>query len=191
MEIEVAPVDLSPFFKNHPTLETERLILRKIRVEDAEDIFEYEGDPECTQYVWFNTSTDVEQTRRTIAGIIKSLDEGNGFYFAVALKGTGKVIGTADLFRVDTVNRKLIAGWMMTKEFWGNGYMSEAMREVIRFTFQELGLHRIEAEIETENIQSQKLAERIGMMREATLIENENSKGRFVSNHLYAIINHE
>ncbi|HEX5317410.1 MAG TPA: GNAT family N-acetyltransferase, partial [Candidatus Kapabacteria bacterium] len=108
--------------------------------------------------------------------------------FGVALKQTGKVIGTIDLHNLSLENRRMEIGYGLTKAFWGFGYMTEAVREVIRFAFEEMGFHRIEAECETENIRSLRVAERCGMSLEAKHKENEINKGRFVSNYVYAIV---
>ena len=184
----IKPLDLTPFFESHPTLETERLVLREVTVADATDLFDYFGDPEIFRYALdaaHNTVQQTEEVLRRCPGFVALHDS---FRFAIERKSDRKAIGTIDLHSFAPEHHRMEVGYMLAKSYWGHGYMSEAIREVIRFGFEEMGMHRIEAECETENIRSGRLAERCGMTREATLVENEINKGRFVSNYVYAIV---
>jgi ribosomal-protein-alanine N-acetyltransferase len=186
--MEIAPIDLSHFFEDHPTLETERLVLREVTVADAADLHEYFSDPETAVYVPHTALTSISQTEEILARNAKYLAEKESFRFAIERKVDGKVIGTLDLHNISIQNHRMEVGFVLTRAYWGFGYMAEAVKEVIRFAFEEMGMHRIEAECETENIRSIRLLERCGMMREAIRMENDINKGRFVSNYVYAII---
>ena len=97
-------------------------------------------------------------------------------------------MGITDIYHLSLQNHRMELGWGLARAYWGFGYMTEAVREFIRFAFEEMGLHRIEAECQTDNIRSIRVAERCGMTLEATRVENEINKGRVVSNYVYAII---
>jgi ribosomal-protein-alanine N-acetyltransferase len=188
MAVEIAPLDLTRFFERHPTLETERLILREVTVADAADLFAYFGDPETALYVSHPAHKAVEETEEVLSRSSNYLALHDSFRFAIERKSDKKAIGTIDLYSFSSEHHRMEIGYMLASAYWGFGYMTEAIREIIRFAFEEMSMHRIEAECETENIRSCKLAERCGMKLEATFVENEINKERFVSNHLYAIV---
>ncbi len=185
----ISPLALSPFFENHPALETERLVLREVTVADAADLHEYFSDPETAVYLPHTALTSISQTKEILARNAEYLTARKSFRFAIVRRMDGKVIGTLDLHNFGAQNHRMEVGYVFTRSYWGFGYATEAVREVIRFAFEVMGIHRIEAECQTDNIRSILLLERCGMIREATRIENEINKGRFVSNHVYAIVN--
>ena len=185
---DFSPLDLSRFFDKHPVLETERLRLRQLTIADTEDLHAYYSDPETAIYVPFTAFTSITKTEELIGRVSKSFDEKDSIMFGVERKSDGKIMGITDIYRLSLPNHRMELGWGLAKEFWGYGYMTEAVREFIRFGFEEMGLHRIEAECQTDNIRSIRVAERCGMTLEATRAENEINKGKFVSNYVYAII---
>jgi ribosomal-protein-alanine N-acetyltransferase len=184
----IVPLDLSRFFEHHPTLETERLRLREVVVADAADLHAYFGDPETAVYVPHTALADISQTIEILSRAAKYFAERDSFRFAIVRKSDSKAMGIMDLHSISSQNHRMEIGYGLAKAFWGYGYMTEAVREVIRFAFHEMGMHRVEAECETENISSIRIAERCGMTLEVTRIENEINKGRFVSNYVYAIV---
>jgi ribosomal-protein-alanine N-acetyltransferase len=184
----IISLDLSRFFEHHPTLETERLRLREVTVADAADLHSYFGDSETAVYVPHKALKTIAETEEILSRAAKYLAMRDSIRFAIERKSDSKVMGIFDLHSLSPQNHRMEIGYGLAKEFWGFGYMTEAVREVIRFAFEEMSMHRVEAECETENIRSCKLAERCGMTLEATRVENQINKGRFVSNHLYAII---
>ncbi|MFI5201424.1 MAG: GNAT family N-acetyltransferase [Candidatus Kapaibacterium sp.] len=154
MAAEIAPLDFSRFFDHHPTLETERLRLRQFMMSDAEDIHAYYSDPETALYVPHTALTSVEKTEEILGRIAKSFELREDFAFAIELKSEEKVIGICDLHHMSAQHHRMELGYGLARAYWGFGYMTEAVREVIRFAFEEMGMHRIEAECETENIRS-------------------------------------
>ncbi|HEY3876090.1 MAG TPA: GNAT family N-acetyltransferase [Candidatus Kapabacteria bacterium] len=182
--------DLSPFFETHPTLETERLRLRQLKISDLEDLHAYYSDPETAIYVPFIAFTSVTKTEELLKRVAQEFDERKSILFGIERKSDGKIMGITDIYRLSLPNHRMELGWGLARAFWGFGYMTEAVRAFIRFAFEEMGMHRIEAECQTDNIRSIRVAERCGMRLEATRVENEINKGCFVSNHVYAIVRH-
>jgi [ribosomal protein S5]-alanine N-acetyltransferase len=185
---EIRPLDLSRFFDVHPTFETERLRLRELTIADVPDLHEYYSDPETALYVPFTAFTSIENTEKLVGRIANGFEQKESFMFGVERKSDGKIMGISDLFNISFQHLHTVIGWGLARAYWGFGYMTEAVREVIRFAFEEMGMHRIEAECQVENIRSIRVAERCGMTREGTRRENEINRGRFVSNHVYAIV---
>jgi [ribosomal protein S5]-alanine N-acetyltransferase len=184
----ISPLDLSSFFEHHPTLETERLLLREVTIADATDLHAYFGDPETVVYIPHLALKTIAETEEILSRSAKYLSERDSIRFAIERKSDGKVMGIFDLHSISPENHRMEIGYGLAKEYWGFGYMTEAVREVIRFAFDEMSMHRIEAECQPDNIRSIRVAEKWGMTLEATRTENEINKGRFVSNHVYAIV---
>ncbi len=185
---ELTTIDLSRFFDRFPTLEMERLLLRELTLADAEDLFAYYGDSSSTDYVSYSAFKSIDIARDEIGRIAEGFKAHRFIAFGIERKSDHRIIGTCDLHHISPEHHRMELGYGLTRAYWGLGYMTDAVREVIRFAFEEMRMHRIEAECETENIRSIRVAERCGMTLEATHMENEINKGRFVSNHVYAIV---
>jgi len=174
-----------------PRLESERLLLRKITVEDVQDIFEYALIEEVTEFVpWYP-----HQTVQDSIEFIKFTDEkylsDNWIVFGIELKENHKLIGTIDIRSWDGINNCADVGYVVSKNYWGKGIMTEALRRVIKFCFEELKLNRVEAHCEEENIGSWKVMEKCGMRHEGILREKVFMKNRYRSMKMYSLLRSE
>lgn len=160
----------------HQKLKTRRLCLRPVTLEDAEDMFEYASDEETVTYV-FPLNQELAETRKNIAGYF--MDQPLGKY-GIVLKETQKFIGTIDL-RIDEVNAVAETGYVLNKDFWGNGYMSEALEEILRLGFEELNLMRIFAGHDEDNQKSGRVMEKVGMTIEGVTPNARICKGKVVT----------
>ena len=165
-------------------METERLILRRYREEDYEDLYEYLSDPEVVKFEPYRPM-DREETGRELAFRIADAE-----MIAVELKSTGKLIGNVYLGKREF--DALEMGYVFNRKFWGLGYASESFWALIRWAFDR-GIHRIYAECDPENENSWKLLERMGFAREGHLKENvwfrkdENGRPLWKDTYIYAI----
>lgn len=175
-------------FSHLPTLNTPRLILRPVRMADAEDLFEYSRDPEVARHVLWDAHRSIHQTRDYIRYLIRQYRNAAPGTFAIVLRETGKVIGTIGFMWVQTDNRSAEVGYSLSRAYWNRGIMSEALREVVNFGFLELRLNRIEAQHECANPASGRVMIHAGMQHEGTLRQRIYNKGRFVDVELYAIL---
>ena len=98
------------------------------------------------------------------------------------------VIGMAALHHIDRKNLSAQLAWELDIEHRGKGLMTEAVRRVIDYAFRELGLHRLEAHVDPSNARSLRLAERLGLSREALLRQNVVEDGRFHDTVLFAVL---
>ncbi|MCL2834926.1 MAG: GNAT family N-acetyltransferase, partial [Treponema sp.] len=184
-------------------LETERLFLRRFCENDFEAVHSYAGCRENLTYVNWGPNTP-EQTRDFIKRAISETDEssgaggtnntnaGRGYYFAIVLKNSGKLIGGCDIsVKEDWAS----LGWILHRDFWNQGYCTEAGRALLKYGFDELNLRRITAICDAENIGSYRVMEKIGMRREGFLLESRPPNKIKKSNHCdelsYAIIKDE
>ena len=174
-----------------PTLETERLALRRITMDDAADIFEYAHVPEVSEFlIWYP-----HQTSQDSINFIKFAEEkfanDDWIIFGIELIEKKKLIGTIDIRGWMGVNNCAETGYVISKEFWNKGITTEALRSVIKFSFDELQLNRVEAHCENENIGSWKVMEKCGMKYEGTLREKVFVKERYRSMKMYSILRSE
>jgi len=175
-------------FGHLPTLLTPRLVLRPVRMSDAEDMYEYSRDPEVARHVLWDAHRSIHQTREYIRYLLRQYRNAAPSTFAIALRDSGKVVGTIGFMWVQTDNRSAEVGYSLSRAYWNQGLMSEALRAVVEFGFEKLGLNRIEAQHECDNPASGRVMQHAGMCHEGTLRQRIYNKGRYVDVDLYAIL---
>lgn len=132
-------------------LNTARLCLRKIGMDDLADYYRFTGDPEVTKYMHFQTHRDLSEAAASIEKWAARYATGRSYHWGIVLQETGQLMGMIDLLRFDEENSTCQFAYMLGKEFWGRGYMTEALRAVVDFGFSRLKLQRIEADYMAEN----------------------------------------
>ena len=153
-------------------IETERLLLRHFQEGDAEDVYEYLAEPTVNCFACMKLSS-LEEAKVAV----KERAEDTDYYFAVALKDNGKVIG--EIFahpesyspEEEAVRDTFSPCWMLNKEYYGKGYAYEAAHAILDYLFREKGARRIYAYTEDYNVSCQKLCEKLGMRREGLFQE--------------------
>ncbi len=151
-------------FSNIPTLHTERLTLRKMKVSDTDDMFEYASLAETTRYLTWRPHKSRDYTKEYLEYLGTRYATGDFFDWAVTLnEDGGKMIGTCGFTRFDLPNDSAEIGYVINPDYHGKGIAAEAAREVIRFGFEVLGLHRIEAKYMVGNTASRRVMEKLGM----------------------------
>ena len=168
-------------FSNIPTLRTERLTLRALRELDAEDMFEYAKDPEVTKFLLWSEHKSLAFTREYLAYIESRYALGDFYDWAITLKDSGKMIGTCGFTKIDTINNSAEIGYVLNPAYHHMGIAAEAAKEVMRFGFDALSLHRIEARFIEGNDASRALMERLGMQFEGFERDAVFVKGRYVT----------
>lgn len=171
-----------------PIIETERLMLREVSKEDANDMFTYLSDKEVVKHMGlapFQTVTDVCDEINWYNSII---EEGTGIRWGITLKGFGKIIGSCGFLNRVTKHHRAEVGFELSKDYWGKGIASEALEAVIKFGYHHYQLERIEALIEPANLPSQKLVEKQGFIREGLLRHYEYTCGKFDDLYMYSIL---
>lgn len=176
-------------------IETDRLILRPMELEDVDDLVQYQSNPEIVRYIPWPPRT-IEQVKKaaeeTIATGKFDLKEDNDFIVLVwELKSTGQVIGQSNMGLVSKVNKASNIGWVTHQDFHRQGYAFEATKSLLTYAFKNFDLHRVIADIDTRVPESAALAEKLGMRREATYLDGEFFKGEWCDMWLYAILKRE
>lgn len=172
-------------------LETLRLLLRKPGKEDAADMFEYSSDEQVTGFLTWGPSKSLEDTKTFLEGVSRKIEMGELFDWGLILKKTGKFIGTCGFVSLDFNNRSGEIGYILSKKHWNRGIMTEALNRVIRYGFESLGLKRIEAKCDKENISSERVLEKVGMKNEGLLRKAQYSKNRYRDLKIYSLLSDE
>ena len=174
-------------------IETERLLLRTFVAGDLEAILAMYGHPDVVRYL-YEEPLAREQAGAALAkrlGMRAIRAEGDGLRLAALLKTTLELIGDCSLFWLPGGHRQGEIGFVFDPAHQGHGYATEAARVLLRIAFEELGLHRVVGRAEARNTASARVLEKLGMRREAYLIENEWVKDEWQSELVYAILDRD
>ena len=177
--------------KLRPTLRTDRLVLRPFALSDASEVQRLAGD-EAVASTTSNVPHPYEDgmAEAWIGTHQGRFEKGELVNFAITLAGDGSLVGAIGLIiRAD--NDRAALGYWIGKPYWNSGYCTEAARAVLRYGFEELGLHRIHASHLARNPASGRVMEKLGMTREGLLRQHVKKRGVFEDNVEYGILKSE
>ena len=158
-------------------LESERLMLRKVRREDAESYYRNLGSREAvTQGMLWNPHQVIAESVASVEKTLRRYGEGRCYRWAVTEKGSDELIGIMELLRFDERDCSCSFAYMLAPEYWGMGYGSEVLQRVFRFAFEEMGVERICADHFADNPASG------GAMRKAGMTQIGTERGKYVKN---------
>lgn len=141
-------------------LETERLLLRRIRREDAQRIFDcWASDPEVTRYLTWQPHASVAVTKAVMDRWLADYDKPDTYRYGIELRETGELIGMIDVVGYHHGNP--VIGYCSGRAYWGNGYMTEALKALCAALF-EAGYSMIRIEAVRENIGSNRVIQKAG-----------------------------
>lgn len=173
-------------------LETERLILRRFKLEDADVMYRnWASDDEVTKYLPWPTHRDVNETRNILAGWIEKYNNLDFYNWVIVLKEIGEPIGSLSVVKCDESTSSATIGWCMGKHWWGQRIMPEAARAVLQYLFEEVGFNRVAANHDKENVKSGRVMQKIGMTREGTLRASGKNNRGVVDEVYYSILKEE
>ncbi len=171
-----------------PTLETERLILRRIAMRDAKDIFAYSKDPQVARHVLWSAQKDESEARDYCRFMMRRYRNDLPSSWGIIDKKTDTLVGTIGYMDYNEDNATVELGYSLARWMWNGGFMTEALRRVIAYTFEAMDVNRIEAQHELKNPASGRVMEKCGMAKEGVLRQRLYNKGRYVDVALYAIL---
>lgn len=170
-------------------LTTERLILREFMADDWPAVLAYQSDPRYLRfYEW--TGRKEEEVRAFVNMFIEQQQQQprTRFQLAITRRDDGRLIGNAGVRLGGAGSHEAEIGYELAPDEWGRGYATEAVRKIIRFGFEELGLHRIGAWAIADNVASTRVLEKVGMALEGRLRDREEFKGRYWDVVMYGIV---
>ncbi len=177
--------------KTFEAIETERLIIRRLRDDDLETLVTYRNLPEVARWQLWDGYT-AEEARELIndCNVTEPFTAGGWFQFGVALKTTDELVG--DLYlRMDEAGEQAEIGYTFAPKFQGQGLATEAVRALLHHAFTARGLHRIYGVSDPRHTASKNLLKRVGMRQEAHYRENLWFKGEWADDVVYAVLARE
>ena len=171
-----------------PDLETPRLRLRKLTARDAWDIYHYSSDPEVARHVLWDAHQSLSDSKSYLRYMMRKYRQQEPASWGIELLQTQEIIGTIGFMWINRDNASAEVGYSLSRDYWGRGYMTEALKAVIAYSFSEMHLNRIEAQHELANPASGAVMRKCGMKLEGTLRQRLFNKGVFVDVNLYSIL---
>ncbi|WP_373496863.1 GNAT family N-acetyltransferase [Aquiflexum sp.] len=173
--------------KTFPVIKTEGLLLRQFVDTDHENVFKGLSHPDIIKYygVSYQTLEAAEEQMKFFADLEKNE---TGIWWAVCSLANDTFFGAGGLNNVNKDHQKAEIGFWLMPDFWGKGIMAEAMPIICNYGFDNLGLHRIEGFVETENINCKKAMAKLGFNYEGLMEDCELKNGKYISLDIYAKI---
>lgn len=174
-------------------IRTERLVLRAFEPGDLDAVHAMRSDPEVVRYLYWGVHTE-DESRRALEqriGFRSIHREGDVLALAAALRGTDEMVVDLILRYVSEEHSLGEIGYMVHPDHQGHGYATEGARAVLGIAFERAGFHRVIGSLEARNSASARVLEKLGMRREAHLVENEWVKGGWQSEVIYAMLDRE
>jgi [ribosomal protein S5]-alanine N-acetyltransferase len=180
---------LEPIFSPFPGLTTERLLLRSIERTDAPEILFLRSDELVMQYIDREKTKTLEEAEIFIDKIKTAAETNEGIMWAITLIDKPTVlIGTIGFWRLIKQHYRAEVGYMLHPDHWNKAIMREALQAVIRYGFEQMKLHSIEAHINPDNVASGALLEKCGFTREAYFKEDFYFRGKFIDSAVYSLL---
>jgi ribosomal-protein-alanine N-acetyltransferase len=168
-----------------PIFKTERLLLRQFIESDLENVFKGLSHPDIIKYYGLSYTT-LEATKAQMNFFSDLEKDGTGIWWAVCSLDNKTFYGAGGLNSLSKEHKKAEIGFWLTSDFWGKGIMKEALPLICNYGFDNLGLHRIEGIVETENKNCKNAMVKLDFQHEGTMKECEIKNGKFISLDIYA-----
>jgi RimJ/RimL family protein N-acetyltransferase len=183
---------VEPYAPEYP-LATERLLLRPFAASDFDAVLATRSDPAVVRWLYDEPAygEDVRKLLERRSAMLAIAREGDGLGLVLEHRTTGEYVGDCNLQLVSERHSLAELGFIVAPPHQGQGYATEAARELLRIAFAELRVHRVIGRCEARNAASAAVLERLGMRREAHLVENEWVKEEWQSELVYALLEHE
>ena len=177
-------INFNPF----PDLETKRFMLRRLSVDDVNEVYSLRSNPETMKYIPRPLLKNNDEALGHINMINEKIDANQGINWAICYKDNPKFIGLLGIFKIYEENFRAEIGYMILPDYHNQGIVTEALEAIIKYGFDVMNLHSLEAIIDPQNIASEKVLLKNGFIKEAHLIENEFAEGKFWDTVIYSLL---
>lgn len=178
-------------FEVKPVFETDRLVLRKLTSDDAPEYFEIASDPIVTAQTTWERHRELKDTLDFLQRKEGQFLKREEYHWGIVQKSSGKLIGRTGLIRIDPEHEKAELGYVFSRHNWNQGIVTEASFQIMTYGFRELGMNRIEARCNADNVGSYRVMEKLGMKYEGLLRKQLKIKGVFLDQRMYSLIRDE
>lgn len=177
--------------KTLPVITSQRTVLRWISEDDIDALYDIFSNAQVMRY-W---SSGPLANREAAAAMQREIAAGNQnntmLKWGLALRDSNLVIGTATLFNLNLDNGRAEIGYAMGRDYWGKGYMHEALQTLVSHAFEVMKLRRLEADVDPRNAASIRTLERLGFQREGFLRERWHVNGEIQDAYFYGLLRRE
>lgn len=172
-------------------LETERLILREFKIEDADDMYHHwANDEKVTRYLTWPPHQSIEDTKQLLSSWIQSYEKGDSYNWGIVVKDKSTLIGNISVTNIDHKTNTAEIGYCIGQAYWGHGYVAEALKEVISYLFKE-GYDLVRARHDKNNPHSGRVMQKAGMKYEGILRKSAKNNQGVVDDVVYSILPEE
>ena len=175
-------------FNQFPKIETKNLILESFTIQDAEELFKIRSDDRVTKYLDRDNHKTVQESKTMIQMMIQSYKDKGGINWIIRKKASFEVAGYIGFWNLIRENVRAEIGYVLKPEYWGKGYMSEALLKVLEYGFNEFKLHSILANVNPQNKRSIKILEKFGFKKEAHFREDFLYNGKYLDSEIYCLL---
>ncbi|MCH5196160.1 MAG: GNAT family N-acetyltransferase [Oscillospiraceae bacterium] len=173
-------------------LETERLILRRFVIEDANAMYKnWASDDDVTKYLIWQTHSSIEVTKSIIEEWVSSYGDEKFYQWAIELKEIEEPIGSISVVHMNESAEMVHVGYCIGKTWWNKGITSEALRAVMDFLFDAVEVNRVESRHDPRNPNSGKVMKKCGMKYEGTLRSSDRNNQGICDASYYGILRTE
>ena len=174
-------------------LQTDRLLLRPFAATDFDALLAIQSRADVARYLYWDprTAAEVRETLDVKVRATAIVAEGDNVSLAAVLRESGELIGDCSLHWASAEHRQAEIGFAFHPDHHGHGYATEAAAALLALAFDDLKAHRVFGRLEARNTASARVLERLGMRKEAHLVENEHVKGEWQSEVVYALLERE
>ena len=178
--------------KGTKNIETERLLLRKFNVNDADAMFRnWESDDKVTEFLRWSAATDIIETEHILNEWIQGYENPDFYQWAIVLKEIQQPIGSISVVGKNEKLDIVHIGYCIGSKWWNQGITSEAFKAIIHFFFEEVGANRIESQHDPNNPNSGKVMRKCGLKYEGTLRQADWSNKGIVDACMYSLLKSE
>jgi RimJ/RimL family protein N-acetyltransferase len=180
---------MSPFLP----LQTSRLILRRFEERDIQPFSAYRSDPQVAKYQGWEAPFGLDSAARFVHEMMSRTpgEPGQWYQIAMELKASGEMIGDCAFQRLAEDHAQAEIGFTLARRYQGQGYATEAVGRLVDYLFQDLGLHRVRANCDPDNLASSELLKKVGMRYEGRFVESLWFKGAWADEEWYAMLDRE
>lgn len=174
-------------FTPFPELTTQRLLLRKLRTDDKNEMLFLRSDQEVLRYLGKKPMKTTDEAVGFIEKINSSIEKSESVLWGICLiENPSKIIGTICIWNITPENFRGEIGYLLHPSNWGKGLMKEAIIAVLDYGFIKLGLNSMEAQLSPDNLSSVRVLEKTGFIKEGHLKENFYFEGKFSDTLIYS-----
>lgn len=174
-------------FVPFPSIQTERLVLRDMKMQDAEDILIQRSHPIINKYIHRDPAKNLEDALNYLVKISLQQQQNTSVTWAITLKDSNKFVGLICLWNINETESSAELGYSLHPDYFRMGIMKEAAQQVLKYGFDTLRVKRIDAYTHKDNLASQTLLKRLNFKRNLSLEENLPDKSELEYNQIFSL----